>query len=663
LEAIFNKHIERMKKNLLVIIGLIGSLNLSAQNEPAVMEIDGKPVTKSEFLQIYLKNNNDPKFDKVSMDEYMELFKKFKLKVAEAESLGYDTIPKLKKELEGYRKTLATPYLVDNETNNKLVEEAYRRSKTEIKASHILVKVDESASPADSLRAYNKIMALRKRLENGEDFATIAKSKGGSDDPSAQQNGGDLGYFTAFQMVFPFEEAAYNTPVGKISNPIRTRFGYHLIKVLNTRPARGTIKAAHIMVAVSKTDSIGEIEAARKKINEIYIKAIAGENFDDLASNFSDDPGSNGKGGVLPTFGSGSTTRMVPEFEDAAFDLKNIGDISKPIQTNYGFHIIKKLEWNDLGSFESMKKELQNKVNKDERSKQTQNSFVVKLKKEYNYKNVSKKNLNWFVDNIDSTYAMGKWSASKLPSDKPLFLIDGKTFTQKQFGTFLEKNARGAKKMPSKDLVAYQYKNWEKAMIIELEESKLEGKYPEFKALMKEYHDGILLYEVMTDEVWNKATRDTVGLKEFYAVSKENYRWDNRMDAMVYECLNKDIAEQVFKMIQNDTINSKHVLDKINKTSELNLRVRTNKFEISQTPYLKGRDLKKGVNKPYEFEGKVYVIKVNELIPAGVKELNEAKGAITSDFQNKLEKDWLESLAKKHPIKINEAVLYNLGTK
>ncbi len=652
-----------MKKNLLVLIGLVGSLNLFAQKEPVVMEIDGKPVTKSEFLQIYLKNNNDPKYDKASLDDYMELFKKFKLKVAEAEALGYDTIPKLKKELEGYRKTLATPYLVDHATNDELVKQAYQRSKTEIRASHILIRLDENASPADTLKAYNKIMAIKKRIDNGEDFATVAKSKGGSEDPSAQQNGGDLGYFTAFQMVFPFEEAAYNTPVGKVSNPVRTRFGYHILKVVDQRPARGTIKTAHIMVAVSPEDPAEEIEAARKKIDEIYAKAIAGENFEELASNFSDDPGSNSKGGVLPVFGSGATTRMVPEFEDAAFALKNVGDISKPVKTNFGFHIIKKLEWNDIGSFESMKKDLQAKVNRDDRSKKTQDSFVAKLKKEYKYKNLSKSNLTWFVQNIDSTYAQGKWTAAKLTTDKPLFTIDGKSFTQKQFASYLEKNSRAAKKMENKDLVAYQYKNWEKAMIIEYEESKLEQKHPDFKALMQEYHDGILLYEVMQDQVWNKASRDSTGLKEFYERNKQNYRWEERMDAMVYECYNKEIADEVYKMVQNDTINSKHVIDKINKNSELNLRVRTNKFEISQTPYLKGKNLQKGVNKPYEFEGKYFVVKVSEVIPAGPKELNEAKGAITSDYQNQLEKDWLEKLAKKHPIVIHEDVLYNLNKK
>jgi len=650
-----------MKKNLLVLIGLVGALNLFAQKEPVVMEIDGKPVTKSEFLQIYLKNNTDPKYDKASLDEYMELFKKFKLKVAEAEALRYDTIPKLKKELDGYRKTLATPYLVDNTTNDALVKQAYERLKTEIRASHILIRVDENASPADTLRAYNRIMAIKKRIENGEDFATVAKSKEGSEDPSAQQNEGDLGFFTAFQMVFPFEEAAYNTPIGKISNPVRTRFGYHIIKVVDKRPARGTIKTAHIMVAVSSTDPEEEIANARKKIEEIYAKAKAGDNFEELAMNFSDDPGSNSKGGVLPVFGSGASTRMVPEFEDAAFALKHDGDISEPVKTNYGFHVIKRLEWNDIGSFESMKKDLQSKVNRDERSKKTQDSFVAKLKKEYKYKNVSKSNLKWFADNIDSTYYTAKWTASGLTTDKPLFTLNGISYTQKQFASYLASNSRGVRKMAPADLVAYQYKNWEKAMIIGYEESRLEGKYPEFKALMQEYHDGILLYEVMTDMVWNKASRDTVALKAFYESNKQNYRWEDRVDAMVYECYSKEIADEVYKMVQNDTINSKHVIDKINKESELNLRVRTNKFEVSQTPYLAGRNLKKGVNAPYESEGKFFVVKVNEMIPAGPKELTEAKGAITSDFQNQLEKDWLAELAKKHPITVHETVLYSLG--
>lgn len=650
-----------MKKSLLLVFGILLGIGVTAQQDPVLMEIDGKPVTKSEFLQIYLKNNPDPQYDKASLDEYMELFKKFKLKVAEAEALGYDTIPKLKKELEGYRKQLALPYLVDAAKNEALVKEAYDRTKTEIRASHILIQLKANATPADTLAAYNRIMGLKKRIEKGEDFAAVAKSKNGSEDPSAINNGGDLGYFNAFQMVYPFEDKAYNTPVGSVSEPFRTRFGYHIVKVTDKRPARGTIKTAHIMVAVSKTATPEEQINAEKKINELYDKLVEGAKFEDLAKDHSDDPSSSQKGGELPAFGTGTTTRMVPSFEDAAFALKNNGDFSKPVKTDYGYHIIKRLDWTDVKSFDEMKKELQNKVNKDERSKKTQDSFVVKLKKDYHYKNKSKKGLKWFEKNLDSTYFVGQWNANKLTTDKPLFLLDGQKYGQQEFATYLENNFRSARKEDNKAVIKAQYSIWEKETILAYEETKLADKYPDFKALVTEYHDGILLYEIMTDKVWNKAMKDTTGLKNYFEQNRSKYMWGNRLDAVVYECADQKIANQVYKMILNDTINSKHVLDLINKDSELNLRVRTNKFDVDQTAFLKDRNLMVGVNKSYEMDGKVYVVKVNQILAPTPKEFSEAKGAATSDYQNYLEVEWLAELSRKHTVKIYDSVLYSIG--
>jgi peptidyl-prolyl cis-trans isomerase SurA len=650
-----------LKRNILSILSSFMLFGLNAQQDPILMEIDGKPVTKSEFLQIYLKNNNDPKFDKASLDEYMELFKKFKLKVVEAEATGYDTIPKLVKELEGYHKQLALPYLVDSAKNEQLVKEAYEHTMYEVRASHILIRLESNASPADTLIAYNRIMGLKKRIDEGSDFADVAKSKGGSEDPSVANNAGDLGYFTAFQMVYPFEETAYNTAVGSVSQPFRTRFGYHILKVTDKRKSRGTIKTAHIMVAAPKSSAEEEIQNAQKKINELYTKLKNGENFENLAKEYSDDPGSSQKGGELPAFGSGTTTRMVPAFEDAAFALKNDGDFSLPIQTDYGFHIIKRIEWKDVKPFSEMKKELQVKVNKDERSKKTQDSYVEKLKQAYNFQDYSAKNAAWFIKNLDSNYYIGKWSTKKLKSDKVLFELDGKEFGQKMFASYLENNYRNIRKDRNEEVIRLQLKNWEKQAILDYEESKLASKYPEFKALINEYHDGILLYEIMTDKVWNKAIKDTVGLKSYFEQNRSKYMWGNRLDALVYECLNEKIANEVYTMIKNDTITSKHVIDKINKDSELNLRVKTNKFDVEQTAYLKGKEFSSGVNKPYEFNGKYIVIKVNEKLAPKMKELNEAKGAATSDYQNYLESEWLKELNKKHSIKVDESVLYSIG--
>jgi peptidyl-prolyl cis-trans isomerase SurA len=651
-----------MKGKLILAFALLLTTQLFAQKDEVILEIDGKKVTKSEFLQVYLKNNNSPKYDQQSLDEYMELYKKFRLKVAEAEALGYDTIPKLKKELAGYRKQLAQPYLIDSTENVAMVNQAYERLKSEIRASHILIKLNETATPADTLAAWNKIMGLKKRIEAGEDFKMVAMSKNGSEDPSVSRNGGDLGYFTAFQMVYPFEEAAYTTPVGKVSNPVRTKFGYHILKVVDVRPARGTMKAAHIMIATSKEATAEQVESARKKSMEIYAKLQNGESFTKLASEYSDDTQTAEKGGELQLFGSGTNTRMVPEFEDAAFALKNNGDFSLPIQTTYGFHIIKRLDVLPLKSFDELKKEIQAKVNKDERSQYTQTSFVNKLKKQYGHKDKFKKTSKWFVANIDSTYFTNTWNADNLKSDKTMFTIGKKAFTQQQFASYLEMNMRGAKKVDNGTLVKRQYQAWQKAEILAYEESKLEGKYPEFKALMQEYHDGILLYEVMTDKVWNRAIKDTSGLQEYFAKNSNKYVWGQRYNCYIYECKDEAIAADVNKMLlSSDTISSKTIIEKINATSELNLKVKTGKYEGETTASLKGQQLAIGVNKPYKQNDKVYVVKVMEILKPGPKQLSEAKGPATSDYQNYLEQEWLNELAKKHPITINKEVLYSLG--
>ena len=648
-------------KKVLVGLFMVCLSSVIAQKDPIIMKVNGEKVTKSEFLQIYLKNNPNPKYDEASMNEYMELFKKFKLKVIEAEALGYDTIPKLKREYEGYKRQLAIPYLIDSAQNDSLVKEAYFRTLNEVRCSHILVKIDPTATPADTLAAYNRIMAIKARIEKGEDFAAVAKGKNGSDDPSAATNGGDLGFFTAFQMVYPFEDMAYKTPVGKVSEPFRTRFGYHILKTTGLRPSRGSIKTAHLMITVPKDADQTTKDNAKKKIDEIYQKLKAGAKWEEMVTMYSEDPGTIKKGGELPVFGSGTTQRMVPEFEEAAFAIQKDGEFSEPIRTNYGYHIIKRIERKDVAPFESMKKELQTKVNKDERSKKTQDSFVRKLKAKYQYQAGPKENLDWFENNLDSTYFQGKWTAKNLKSNKTLFTINGASFGQQDFARYLEKNYRSLKKDGSKVTVASQYKNWEKATILDYEEQLLPSKYPDYKALINEYHDGILLYEVMSDRVWNKAVKDTAGLRSYFNSHRDQYKWPSRLEATVYECLNIGIANEVASMINNDTITSKHVLDKINKDTELNLKVKMNKFDPETTAFMKGKTLTVGVNPTYEFDGKLYVIKVSKVLPVMQKEFNEAKGAATSDYQNFLESNWLESLQKKYKIKVNKKVLYTLG--
>ncbi len=626
------------------------------------MTINNKPVTKSEFLQIYTKNNPNPSFDKDSLDRYMELFEVFKLKVAEAEALGYDTLPRLQKELEGYKKQLALPYLIDSVQNQAMVQEAYNRTATEVRCSHILIKLDPNANPKDTLAAYNRLLDLKARIEKGEDFASVAKSKLGSEDPSVANNGGDLGYFTAFQMVYPFEEKAYTTPVGSISEPFRTRFGYHILKVTDKRAARGTIKVAHLMISTGREASTETRQNAEKKINEIFDSLAAGASWEKMVSAYSEDANSIKKGGELPAFGSGTSQRMVLEFEDAAFELKKVGEISKPVKTQYGYHIIKLIEWTPVKSFETMRRELQAKVNKDERSKITQDSFVQKLKNQYNYTDQSAKGLLWFEAQIDSTYFMGKWKASSLKSNKTLFTLGTQKYKQQDFAKYVEKNFRTVRKDSPAVVVRQLYGQWEKNQILAYEEALLPAKYPAYKALLQEYHDGIILYEIMQDQVWNKAVKDTAGLRMFFMENRSKYSWSERLDATIYECKDEHVAVQVYGMlITSDTVGSKEVLELINKDSELNLKVRMNKFEVLQTPYLQNQRFTTGLNPVYSYDGKWYVVDVAALLPSAPKDFNEAKGIATSDYQAYLEKKWLETLRLKHQIVINEDVLYQTG--
>jgi len=654
-----------MKRLFVLAITFVLAHSGMAQEDPVIMTINDKEITKSEFLQIYLKNNDNPKYDKASLDEYMELFKKFKLKVAEAEALGYDTIPKLVRELNGYTKQLALPYLVDSTKIEELVRESYDRTKNEVRASHILIRVTENALPKDTLAAYKKIMALRKRVLDGEDFGAVASGPGGSEDPSAKTNKGDLGYFTAFQMVYPFEDKAYKTDVGEVSMPFRTRFGYHIIYVQDKRKARGSMETAHIFVSARSNEPKDAIESSRKKADEIYELLQNGEKFEDLVKKYSDDPSSVNKDGRLPTFGTGSTTRMLTTFEDAAFALENDGDISEPVQTEFGFHIIKRIQWNPVPSFEEMRDNLEKRVAKDSRSKQTQASFVTKLKDEYGFKDKSKKGLKWFYENVDSTFYKENAFKENIKKDKPMFILDKQKYMQSDFATYLHSNYRGIRKggeiIP---MIDDQYEKWEMQSILDYEESKLVDKYPAYKALLTEYHDGILLYEIMSDMVWNKAMKDTTGLQEFHEKNSGKYFWNKRYHADIFECKTKEIATEVYKTLTSegaDTMRVADIVSSVNTESELNVRHRNDKFDVQKSSFVKGMNLKEGVNEVYEKDGKYFVVNVLDILPPGEKEFSEAKGAVTSDYQNYLEQEWLKELKAKHKIEVNEDVLYNLG--
>ncbi|MCX6296464.1 MAG: peptidylprolyl isomerase [Bacteroidetes bacterium] len=625
------------------------------KNDAVLMTVGNTKVSVSEFENVYHKNNNkDAAGDAKSLNEYIDLFVNFKLKVNEAEELGLDTAKSFKEELGGYRKQLAQPYLTDKDVNEKLLKETYDRLQEDIHASHILVKVSETALPKDTLDAYNKILKIRARILKGEDFNKVAAEKGVSDDPSAKDNGGDLGFFTALQMVYPFESAAYNTKVGDVSMPVRTRYGYHIIKVKERRKAQGEVLVAHIMVKtppnMTKEDSLNNFT----KITEIYNKLKSGSKFEDLSAEFSDDKTSAKKGGELPWFGTG---KMPLEFEKTAFALTGKGDFSQPMRTKYGWHIVKLIDKRGLASFDDMKNDLKSKVTKDSRAQAGRASLITKVKAEYKFKE-NPKLADEFIGVMDSTLFDGRWDITKAKGlNKPMFNFNDKVFTQADFANFITTHQSKRTKSDFKLVLNQFYKQFVEESAVAYEESRLDQKYPEFKSLMQEYRDGILLFELTDQKVWSKAVKDTLGSKAYYEKNKMNYMWDERADASVYSCSSDKIALQVRGLMKKKK-SEKDILAVVNKDSQLNLQIETRIFNKGENEFVdKNWNPGTSADMVSEKDKKTVIVVTNKLLKPEPKAYVDSKGMVTADYQNYLEKEWIASLKAKYPVTIDKTVL------
>jgi peptidyl-prolyl cis-trans isomerase SurA len=694
----------------------------SGTTDPVLMTVDGKPVTSTEFQAIYKKNNKDAPVTKEALDEYLELFINYKLKVREAEMLGMDTISKFRSELEGYRKQLARPYLIDRELNESLMREAYDRMQQEVRASHILAQVQPDASPEDTLSAWKRINSLRDRVLKGEDFATLAKGVGGSDDPSAAKNGGDLGYFTALQMVYPFESAAFNTPVGEVSKPVRTRFGYHIIKVVDKRAARGQMRAAHIMLRSTDQDSQEQQENAEKRIREIHARIKSGEyGFADAAMRFSEDESSNTKAGELPQF---STGKMIEEFEDAAFALRADGDVSEPVRSRYGWHIIRRLEYTPPPSFDGAKAELKTKISRDSRAEITRRAFLEKLRMDYgvvvrtkNLKpvyalvdtsifkkgtattdtivrskfvegpvmigkfryqrelmgmmkngriiNVKSREYDDMPHTVDDTLVvrnvMEGWSydrkrAAKLT--KPVFNINERIFTQRDLLDHLEAKQRRERVVPIKDHVDAKLQEFVDESLLAFEDENLEAKYVDFRMLMKEYRDGILLFELTDQKVWGRAVRDTAGLEKFHADHADAFMWETRYEADIYTCANAAVAKKVRALLGRNKRGA-DLVNAVNTESALDLEVDGGLFTGEQKPFLLNVT-QPGLSADIPHDGRVIIVDLKRIVPPAPKSLDETRGAVTAAYQDSLEREWVEELRAKYPVIINKDVLYSI---
>jgi len=619
------------------------------------MHIHDRNITVSEFERIYNKNNSNPAIEQQTVEEYLELFINFKLKVIEAEEMGLDTTEAFIREFNSYKKQLAKPYLSDEEEVEALVREAFERAQFDLHASHILIRCEQFASPEDTAIAYEKTMEIRERILGGEDFETVARAT--SDDPSVKDNGGELGYFTVFRMVYPFETGAYNTELGNISLPVRTRFGYHLIKINDRRPARGTVKVAHIMVMTPQNMSEEDQKAAKEKIFTYYDSLQMGMDFSEMAQKYSEDRGSAARGGELPEFGTG---RMVPEFEDACFAMKEAGEITEPIKTSFGWHIIKLLEKKAVDDFEASKEEIKAMVNRSDRNNYSKKAMVAKLKKQYQFEEYPGR-LAEFYSVVDSTVYEKLWTADKASHlDETLFKIGDREYSQTDFAKYLE-TSLASRRMDLVAFVNYKYDEFVETRVTQYEEDQLVHKYPDYRYLLQEYHDGILLFDLTDQMVWSKAIQDTVGLMAYYEENKNQYTWDKRMDATLYTCRDNDVANKARELLSKkmkkatpDELTGK--LFEIFKDSTC-VEFKQGLFEAGDNEYVDQMNWDQPLSENIPSDDKIILVQKNKIIKPGPKELNEARGLVTADYQTYLEKLWIEELRAKYEIEVNQELL------
>lgn len=623
----------------------------------SLFTLNKKSITVDEFIYLYKKNHLDAQkdFTKEKINEYLELFVNFKLKVEEAKKRGLDTTALFLKEFNGYKEELRKPYLPDAKILDSLVSLTYARMQEEVKASHILVALKPDAPPEDTIKAYAKITALRKQILEGEDFGLVAAEF--SEDPSAKVNKGSLGYFTAMQMVYPFESAAYSSKVGDVSHPVRTRFGYHIVKVFDRRPARGEVEVSHILI---RTGNTKENDTVKNAIFNVHDQLQAGLSWEELCQKYSEDTNTKETSGRLRPFGTGAMA-AVPEFERIAFELQVPGEISDPFQTQYGWHIMRLERKIPVPAFAEIAPSLKTRVARDERTELSKKDLRNKLRKDYQFsENQTIKSK--ILALADSSLQKGKWKPTGFgkTADELLFTLKGNKISATDFFSFVEKTQRHSNLAPEK-YMDQLYNQFVDDRIIQLVEERIIEEHPEYQFLLQEYYEGILLFDIMEKEVWNKASQDSVGQQSYYSSHQADYTTGERARVAFYSSAALDFREPLRQLIIDSAVTKMdEFISKHKVKSEVGYFKRDERAVLEKVPWAKGVH-------SAENNGIYYLAWLKDILPAGPMSFEEARPAIISDYQTFLEKKWVAQLKKKYSVKVNEKgkqyILHQLQVK
>ncbi|MFT5926468.1 MAG: peptidyl-prolyl cis-trans isomerase SurA [Rubritalea sp.] len=637
-----------------MVFSISTGINAQDLEGKTLLSIDGTDYDAGTFLKFYFKNIDIVQDEaQKDVDNYLDLYIDYRLKLQQAYELGLDKKEVHIKEIQSTRSSLAQPYLTDSKVTESLVREGYERGKQQINASHVLIKVSRGASPADTLLAWNRIQDIYKEVQAGASLGSLARTK--SEGPSAG-NEGNIGWFGPFTMAYEFETVAYETPVNAFSKPIRTDFGYHIVYVNDKRPNPGERTVAHIMT-FDKEEA--DKNTAATRIQELYGQLEQGRRFEELAKEFSDDANSAPRGGELNKFGTGGIDET---FANVAFELKEKGAYSKPIETKYGWHIIKLLEKHPLKGFDDLKEELENKIQKSPRSRIITASFTNRLKKKYEVSEklqLSQEVYSLFKDSLimENAYVFDE---NQKANDKELFKIKETQYSITDFLKYTEKKQL-------KDFASYStklekldafYNSFITDKIMEYYDSNLERDNEDFKFLYNEFKEGFLVFDLIETQVWNKADNDSLGQENYYNSHKDTYMWLRRLDIDLTQSTSLDVANEVRTMLRQgiatDTIKARLNLD--NKSKVI---ISSGTVEETYNRLPEDFDIQLGVSSVYHSQGDSFykVIDVKNIIEPSNRTLEEARGRVINDYKQELEKNWINNLREGHKIKVYKKVL------
>lgn len=620
-----------------------------------ILTVGNEEVFAEEFLHILSKNrafqSKESKITEEEFEETFELFVNFKLKVKEAENEGLADVDEFQKEFAMFKEDLIRPFLIKNSLQEGELMKAYNRMQEVVKASHILLQFPSNASQADSIAVYRMAEKLKVQSEEGADFNELALEY--SDDPSAQENKGSLGYFTALQMVHQFEDAAFGLQTGQISDPILTGYGYHIIKLEDRKPNPGEIRVSHILVRTPSNDPVSE-ERALRKVGDVYTELQKPESvWEDVCKMYSEDMGTKNTGGGLSWISIGS---IIPEFERTAFGLTEIGEISPPVKTPYGYHIIRLEEKKSLASYEEMEEIIKSKILRDSRSTLIQSQVIAIQKSRYSFEENEV-----LVDSIAGIFKGNTKNTAfelilkKSWKDDMIIKISGQEKSVSDLMEFMNK-ADQIVRLGTNDYFTSWYDKFIEVSLNTAEENDLEANNLAYQLILKEYRDGILLFSLMNENVWQKALEDSIGQMNFFEENSGRYQWGERVEALIVKMGEESESANIRKFLSDKKYQS-NLEARLENTflndDPLAFTIENNIFEMDSHPILS----RAMTNKAYQevnFDGKTYFIMLGNKIPAGPKKFEETKGKVIQDYQEFLDKSLVSKLKKNYIIRVNE---------